>query len=101
MLGVGPEYGFGLYIHWPFCTRICPYCDFNVYAAKDRDSEDLVEAILTDLESHRKILPTHPELDSIFFGGGTPSLLGGQEVDKIIAKAVQLWGLKQILCHAL
>ncbi len=94
MLGVGPEYGFGLYIHWPFCTRICPYCDFNVYAAKDRDSADLVAAILKDLESHRKILPTHPELESIFFGGGTPSLLGGHEIDQILSKAMALYGLK-------
>ncbi|MEL6861768.1 MAG: radical SAM family heme chaperone HemW [Pseudomonadota bacterium] len=93
MLGVGPEYGFGLYIHWPFCARICPYCDFNVYAAKDRDSEDLVDAILADLESHRKLLPAHPELDSIFFGGGTPSLLRGHQVAKIIGRVATLYGL--------
>ena len=41
----GPHFGFGLYVHWPYCARICPYCDFNVYAAKDRDSGPLVEAI--------------------------------------------------------
>ena len=94
MAAIGPEYGFGLYVHWPFCTRICPYCDFNVYAAKDRDSEDLVDAILADLESHKNTLPAHPELDSIFFGGGTPSLLGGPQMDRIIASAVTLFGLK-------
>ena len=44
-----PARGFGVYIHWPYCARICPYCDFNVYAAKDRDGGPLLEAILADL----------------------------------------------------
>ncbi len=39
MSGFNPQRGFGVYIHWPYCARICPYCDFNVYAAKARDTQ--------------------------------------------------------------
>ncbi len=84
MQSVGPEYGFGLYIHWPYCARVCPYCDFNVYAAKDRDVEPLIAAIITDLEAHRARLPGHPALDSVFFGGGTPSLLSDAQIARIL-----------------
>ena len=86
-LAVGPNFGFGLYIHWPYCTRICPYCDFNVYAAKDRNTVPLIEAIIADIQSHRARLPEHPALDSIFFGGGTPSLLSPAQMERIINAA--------------
>ncbi|MEL6725528.1 MAG: radical SAM family heme chaperone HemW [Pseudomonadota bacterium] len=94
MLAVGPEYGFGLYIHWPYCTRICPYCDFNVYAAKDRETEPLLEAVLSDLRAHRARLPEHPNLQSIFLGGGTPSLLPARDLASIIDTANDLFGLE-------
>ena len=55
----GPEYGFGIYVHWPYCAKICPYCDFNVYAAKDRDNSPLLNAIRKDLEIHRPRMPQH------------------------------------------
>lgn len=45
--------GFGIYVHWPYCARICPYCDFNVYAAKARDTGPLFDAILKDLDGWR------------------------------------------------
>ena len=51
-LAVGPQYGFGLYVHWPYCARICPYCDFNVYAAKDRDTAPLLDAIIEIGRAH-------------------------------------------------
>lgn len=94
MLAVGPEYGFGLYIHWPYCTRICPYCDFNVYAAKDRDSEPLLQAIIDDVRSHRAALPDHPQLDSIFFGGGTPSLLSAKQIERVLSAVLEIFGIK-------
>lgn len=94
-LAVGPEYGFGLYIHWPYCARICPYCDFNVYAAKDRDPAPLVEAMCRDLEQHRLRLPDHPAFDSIFFGGGTPSLLSASSIEKLIETAERAFGLAE------
>lgn len=94
MLAVGPEYGFGLYVHWPYCARICPYCDFNVYAAKDRETTSLLDAIIGDIVAHRAQLPDHPQLDSIFLGGGTPSLLSGREMARIIDAARDAFGLK-------
>ena len=94
MNAVGPDYGFGLYIHWPYCARICPYCDFNVYASKDRESDPLVQAIIEDVRFHRTALPDHPPLDSVFFGGGTPSLLSAKQMERILTAAQQSFGLK-------
>ena len=94
MLAVGPEYGFGLYVHWPYCARICPYCDFNVYAAKDRDTAPLLDAIVQDIFRHRDALPDHPELDSVFLGGGTPSLLTGDQMARIVEAAKDAFGLR-------
>lgn len=83
----GPDYGFGLYVHWPYCSRICPYCDFNVYAAKERDTDRLLEAILADLDAQRERLEAHPPLQSIFLGGGTPSLLSAHGLARILDAA--------------
>lgn len=94
MFPVGPDHGFGLYVHWPYCARICPYCDFNVYAAKDRDNGPLIDAIIADIHSHRLRLPDHPMLDSVFLGGGTPSLLKGADMARILEAASNAFGLK-------
>lgn len=82
----------GLYVHWPYCARICPYCDFNVYRARGREAEveALVAAILADMETQAAL--TGPrKLVSIFFGGGTPSLAPPDAVAEIIAAARRLW----------
>lgn len=80
--------GVAVYVHWPYCARICPYCDFNV--VKDRgwreEQAALVQAILTDLETQAARLGPRP-LASIFFGGGTPSLMRPQDVASIVAAA--------------
>ena len=91
---MGPEYGFGLYVHWPYCARICPYCDFNVYAAKNRDTSPLVDAMVRDLEAHADRLEHHPALDTIFFGGGTPSLMSVAQIERIVTAAQATFGLK-------
>lgn len=95
MLAVGPDYGFGLYVHWPFCARICPYCDFNVYAAKNRDAEPLLDAIIADLYAQRQRLPKHPHVDSIFLGGGTPSLLSPPQIARVLAAVNDAFGISQ------
>jgi len=82
----------GLYVHWPYCARICPYCDFNVVRDRGRKIEQahLVEAILTDIRTQADL--TGPRaLVSIFFGGGTPSLMEPDAVARIIAQAKILW----------
>lgn len=82
----------GLYIHWPYCAKICPYCDFNVYRDRGRREEQtaLVRAIAADLTAQRRL--TGPrELVSIFLGGGTPSLMDPEWAGELVALARQLW----------
>ncbi len=95
MQALGPQYGFGLYVHWPYCARICPYCDFNVYAAKARDNGPLLKAIRQDLTRHAQRLPTHPPLDSVFLGGGTPSLLSASDIANILETAQMSFGFAE------
>ena len=81
----------GVYIHWPYCARICPYCDFNV--ARDRGGDEpaaLARAIVADLEAQAAL--TGPrDLASIFLGGGTPSLMDPAWAAGMIATARRLW----------
>lgn len=82
----------GVYVHWPYCARICPYCDFNVFRARGREAEAqaMVRAILNDLAAQREV--TGPrDLVSVFFGGGTPSLMDPAWTAEIVAQARRLW----------
>ncbi|MFM1976430.1 MAG: hypothetical protein RL145_1276 [Pseudomonadota bacterium] len=83
----------GLYVHWPFCAAICPYCDFNVYKARGQDTEPLLDAILVDMTYWRDQSGKRP-LTSLFFGGGTPSLMAPDQVRRIIEQADRLWGFE-------
>jgi oxygen-independent coproporphyrinogen-3 oxidase len=81
-----------VYVHWPYCARICPYCDFNVFRARGRDleAEALARAIVADLEGQAAM--TGPrELVSVFFGGGTPSLMRPDQTGMILEAARRLW----------
>jgi oxygen-independent coproporphyrinogen-3 oxidase len=87
-LGLPP---LGLYVHWPYCARICPYCDFNV--ALDRragEAEALFEAIVQDLHAQAQTAGPH-RLVSIFLGGGTPSLMRPAWVAELVRAARALW----------
>jgi putative oxygen-independent coproporphyrinogen III oxidase len=88
-----PARGFGVYVHWPYCARVCPYCDFNVYAAKARDTAPLFDALLRDLEGWRARTGER-QADTVFLGGGTPSLMTGEQVASVLEKVDALWGLK-------
>jgi putative oxygen-independent coproporphyrinogen III oxidase len=80
-----------VYVHWPYCARICPYCDFNV--VRDRGQAEqavLAEAIVRDLEGQAALIGPR-RLTSIFLGGGTPSLMAPDWAARIIAAARRLW----------
>ncbi|MBT9473562.1 MAG: radical SAM family heme chaperone HemW [Pseudomonadota bacterium] len=82
----------GLYIHWPYCAKICPYCDFNVFRDRGRQDEQaaLFHAIADDLRAQRE-LTGERRLVSIFLGGGTPSLMDPAWAADLIALARSLW----------
>jgi len=80
-----------LYIHWPFCLKKCPYCDFNSHVRDGIDHALWQDALLTDMAREAALAGGEP-LASIFFGGGTPSLMPPALVAKLLAEAEQLWG---------
>lgn len=83
--------GFGLYVHWPYCQSKCPYCDFNSHVGGQSDPALWAEAY--GREIRRLAAETGPRpLDSIFFGGGTPSLMPPEVVGAVIQQAHSWWG---------
>jgi putative oxygen-independent coproporphyrinogen III oxidase len=80
-----------LYVHWPFCVSKCPYCDFNSHVRESVDQAAWREAMLADLRYEADQLPNR-KLGSIFFGGGTPSLMPPETVAAILTEAEKLWG---------
>ena len=83
--------GFGLYVHWPFCLSKCPYCDFNSHVAATIDQARWRKALLAELDAAATEAPRAP-LGSIFFGGGTPSLMDHDTVGAVIERACALFG---------
>src|SRR4051794_28539843 len=79
-----------LYIHWPFCVSKCPYCDFNSHVRASIDQDAWREALLADLAHEARLLPGRT-LTSIFFGGGTPSLMDPATVEALITAACEQW----------
>jgi oxygen-independent coproporphyrinogen-3 oxidase len=86
--------GFGVYVHWPFCLAKCPYCDFNSHVRHvEIDQERYVEAFRRDIE-HRAALTPGRYVRSIFFGGGTPSLMKPQTVAAILDAIAKAWNVE-------
>ncbi len=85
-----PDPGFGLYVHWPFCRAKCPYCDFNSHVREAVDQSRWRRALLVELE-HFGCLAPDRRLTSVFFGGGTPSLMAPETVAAVVARARELW----------
>ncbi|APZ97079.1 coproporphyrinogen III oxidase [Sphingopyxis sp. QXT-31] len=81
-----------LYVHWPFCVSKCPYCDFNSHVRDSVDQQVWRAALLADLRHEAALLPGR-RVSSIFFGGGTPSLMPPATVAAVITEAEALWGL--------
>jgi oxygen-independent coproporphyrinogen-3 oxidase len=80
-----------IYIHWPFCAKKCPYCDFNSHVRAGVDVAAWQAALLADMR-HEAALAGGAPLTSIFFGGGTPSLMPPALVAALLAEAERLWG---------
>ncbi|MQY41864.1 coproporphyrinogen III oxidase [Epibacterium sp. SM1969] len=82
--------GFGLYVHWPFCQAKCPYCDFNSHVVRQVEQKQWLDAYCLELD---RIAPelSGRVLNSIFFGGGTPSLMLPETVAGVIEKARSIW----------
>ena len=79
-----------LYVHWPFCVSKCPYCDFNSHVRESVDQAAWRDALLADLAYEAQALPGR-RLGSIFFGGGTPSLMPPETVAAVIDAATMHW----------
>ena len=79
-----------LYVHWPFCVSKCPYCDFNSHVRSTIDQDEWRDALLADLAYEASLLPDR-KLTSIFFGGGTPSLMEPATVSAVIEAAREHW----------
>lgn len=81
---------FGIYIHWPYCLSKCPYCDFFSRVQKNVKQEKIIEDYLKELDFYYELCPDET-VSSIFFGGGTPSLLKPELIEKIINHICKRW----------
>lgn len=86
----------GVYVHWPYCARICPYCDFNVYRRREIDASRWASALIQDLKGWADRTPDR-RLSSLYFGGGTPSLAPIDVIERVIGACADLWGSKTAL----
>ena len=87
-----PNKEFGLYVHWPFCLSKCPYCDFNSHVRAKIDADAWQAALVRELKTIAARLDARAKLASIFFGGGTPSLMPGAIVGAILNEAQATFG---------
>ncbi len=84
--------GFGIYLHWPFCLQKCPYCDFNSHVREGVDEARWRAALLTEFDHAAGEAPDRT-VTSVFFGGGTPSLMGPATVAALIERIAERWPL--------
>ena len=89
------EGGFAVYVHWPFCQSKCPYCDFNSHVAANVDQAEWALALTHELE-HMRALTGPRAVRSIFFGGGTPSLMLPSTVDAVLTRIAGLWTMEEV-----
>lgn len=82
--------GFGVYVHWPFCLSKCPYCDFNSHAGQEIDQGRWRAALLAELDHFAGETPGRV-VTSLFFGGGTPSLMDPETAGALVAAVKARW----------
>ncbi|MBO90077.1 MAG: coproporphyrinogen III oxidase [Rickettsiales bacterium] len=85
---------FGIYVHWPFCLSKCPYCDFNSHVRDQIDQDRWCRAMLREIK-HTANHWDGATVTSIFFGGGTPSLMPPKTISAVVEKVGEYWGLDQ------
>lgn len=94
-MSVDPPGGFGIYVHWPFCAAKCPYCDFNSHVRHQPvDQPRYARALATELE-HFAARTAGKRVGSIFFGGGTPSLMQPETVSQVLEAIARLWPIAE------
>ena len=81
-----------IYIHWPFCLAKCPYCDFNSHVREAIDEQAWAKALCQELD-HYRALSGPREISSVFFGGGTPSLMSAHTVDRLLNRIAHNWAV--------
>lgn len=86
----------GIYIHWPFCVSKCPYCDFNSHIRRSVEEDAWCDTILKELKFYHSYTENHL-VKSIFFGGGTPSLMDPSTVEKIITFIKNYWRCEEAI----
>ncbi|MEO1541698.1 MAG: radical SAM family heme chaperone HemW [Pseudomonadota bacterium] len=84
--------GFGVYVHWPYCLAKCPYCDFNSHVSQRIDHDQWRAALITDIDAAATLVPGRT-VDTVFFGGGTPSLMEPETVAEVITRIRSVWTL--------
>jgi oxygen-independent coproporphyrinogen-3 oxidase len=84
--------GFGVYVHWPFCAAKCPYCDFNSHVRAGIDQERWRRALVAEVRAAAAEVPGRT-VGSVFFGGGTPSLMAPETVEAVMTAVRQAWTL--------
>jgi oxygen-independent coproporphyrinogen-3 oxidase len=89
--GLGGEPGFAVYVHWPFCAAKCPYCDFNSHVRRHEVDQDRFLAAYVREIAHMAALAPGRRVESVFFGGGTPSLMKPETVAGILDAIADKW----------
>lgn len=84
------EDSLALYVHWPWCLKKCPYCDFNSHVAASDETEAYTDALIADMHKQSQLI-TKRKLISIFFGGGTPSLMKPHQIERILTASRELF----------
>ncbi len=86
--------GFGVYVHWPFCAAKCPYCDFNSHVRAGVDQDRWRRALVSEVRAAGAMVPGR-RVDTVFFGGGTPSLMPPETVGAVIEAIAEVWTLAE------
>jgi len=93
---VGIKNDLAIYVHWPFCLSKCPYCDFNSHVETNIDYSSMTRAYVKELKTlHQKCTNQQIIVKSIFFGGGTPSLMPAEMFETLLSTISNLWSISE------